>query len=68
MEYKSKNITIGNPRGNGFPFKFKIHWDDYLKEYVLSQGLFFKSHFSLEEIEDMKRALIKWNKNLKNDI
>lgn len=47
----------------GYPIKFKLHWDNDTKKYVLClERLFGYDHFSIEECEDMIKILKEANK------
>ena len=69
MELKSKKVSIINKNNKelfSLPTRFKIHWDKKLGEYVLChERLFSYSHYSLEEINDMKRILTKFIQEVK---
>lgn len=50
----------------GFPFVFRLGYSPTLKQYYLTEGIIFKSDFTIEELEEMLAWLKEQNKELKN--
>jgi len=60
----SKDSSEGNP---GNPITMRVHWDRDTKQYVLClRGVFFYTHFTIDECEDMIQILKRFNQDVLN--